>query len=102
MISSSLFGVLIPGQSFWKDANIVERRFSVMSPGKKVSHIVGLFLSPSVLSASTKRFDNHHLNFHRQGTTSLFSTPNCQSDPKWNPKTKLETKDLLAGSLHKI
>ena len=73
-----------------------------MSPGKKVSHIVGLILSPSVLSASTKRFDNHHLNFHRQGTISLFSTPNCQSDTKWNPKTKLETKDLLAGSLHKI
>ena len=35
MISSSFFGVLIPGQSFWKDAKIVDRRISVMSPGKK-------------------------------------------------------------------
>ena len=34
MISSSFFGVLIPGQSFWKDAKIVNRRFSVMSPRK--------------------------------------------------------------------
>ena len=29
-------------------------------------------------------------------------TPNCQSDPEWNPKTKLKTQGLLAGSLHKI
>ena len=33
-ISSSSVGVLIPGQSFWKDAKIVDRHFSVMSPGK--------------------------------------------------------------------
>ena len=35
MISSYFFGVLIPGQSFWKDAKIVDRRFSVMSPEKR-------------------------------------------------------------------
>ena len=35
MISSSFFGVLIPGQSFWKDAKIVDWRFPVMSQGKK-------------------------------------------------------------------
>ena len=52
MISSSVFGVLILGQSFWKDAKIVDRLFSKMSPGKKVLHFVGLILSPSVLSAS--------------------------------------------------
>ena len=34
MISSSFFSALIPGQSFWKDAKTVDRRFSVMSPGK--------------------------------------------------------------------
>ena len=79
-----------------------------MSPGKKLSHFVGLVLCPSVLSASTilldlsKRLGNRHLNFHRQGTISLFLTPNCQSDPEWSPKTMLETQDLVAGSLHKI
>ena len=104
MISSSFFGVLTPGQSFWNDAKIVDRRFPVMSPGKK-SDFVGLILSLSVLSASTnflRSFGNHHLNVHRQGTISLFSTPNCQSDPEWNPKTKLETRDLFAGSLLKV
>ena len=45
-ITSSFFGVLIPGQSFWKDAKIVDRRFSVMSPRKKL-HFLGLILSPS-------------------------------------------------------
>ena len=37
MISSSFFGVLILGQTFWKDAEIVDRRFSVMSPRKKIA-----------------------------------------------------------------
>ena len=36
MISSSFFGVLIPAQSFRKDAEIVDRRFSVMSPRKTI------------------------------------------------------------------
>ena len=78
MISSSFFGVLSPGQSFWKDAKIVDRRFSVMSSGIKISHFVGLILSPSVFSASTiffrdlsERFCNHHFDFHRQSTISL-------------------------------
>ena len=98
MISSSFFGVLIPGQSFWKDAKIVDCRFSVMSPRKNLSHFVAAILSPSVFSASTI----HHLKFHCQGTISLFSIPNCQSDPEWNPKKTLETRDLLAGSLQMI
>ena len=25
----------------------------------------------------------------------LFLTPNCQSDPEWNPKVKLGTQDIL-------
>ena len=37
LISSSFFGVLIPYQSLWKDAENVDRRFSVMSPGKKLT-----------------------------------------------------------------
>ena len=95
MISSSFFGVLIPEQGLWKGAEVVDRRFPVLSPGKKFhfqSHLSKCHLS--------KRFGNHHLNFHRQGTISLFSTPNCQSDPESNPKRKLETQDLLAGSLN--
>ena len=39
MLSSSSFGVLIPGQSFWNDAKIVDRRFSVMLPGKKFTFL---------------------------------------------------------------
>ena len=76
---------------------------------EKILHFVGLNLSLSVFSASTiflRSFkpvqSNHYLDFHRQGAISLFSTPNCQSDPKWNPKLKLETQDFLAWSLHKI
>ena len=66
---------------------------------------MGLIYSPSVFSASTiifssfERFCNNNLHFHRQGTI-IFLTPNCQSDPEWSPKTKLESQDLLAGSLH--
>ena len=37
MISSSFFGVLIPGQSFWKDAKIVNRRFSGMDVPKETN-----------------------------------------------------------------
>ena len=33
-INSSFFGVLITGQSFWNDAKIVDRRFSMMSSRK--------------------------------------------------------------------
>ena len=107
LISSSFCGVLILGQSFRKDAKIVDRRFSVIS-SKKKSHFVGLSLSASVFSASTvflnlsKRFCNHHLSFHLQGTLSLFSTPDCQSDPEWNAKIKLGAQDFLAGCLYKI
>ena len=61
-----------------------------------------LFIIFIILRDLSKRFGNHHLNFHRLGTTGLFSTLNCQSDPEWNPKTKLETQGCLAGSLHKI
>ena len=53
MMSSSFFGVLIVGQSFRRDAKIVDHRFSVMSPKKQISHFVGLNLGPSVFSAST-------------------------------------------------
>ena len=97
------------GKNFRNMQKNVVCRFTVMSPRKKILHFVGLNLSPSVFSASTiflRSFkpvqSNHHLDFHRQGTIVLFSTPNCQSDPKWNPELKLETQDFLAGSLHKI
>ena len=33
-ISSSFLGVLFPGQSFWKNTKVVDRRFSVLSPKK--------------------------------------------------------------------
>ena len=52
MITSSFFGVLIPEQSFWKDAKNVDHRFSVISPKKNFSHFVGLYFSPNVFSAS--------------------------------------------------
>ena len=101
---------MIPWQSFWKNAKNIERRFSVMSQRKQYLQFVGLILSPRVFSPSTifsdlsKRFCIYlnHLNFYRQGTISLFSTPNCQADPEWNPKIKVETQDLLAVTLHQI
>ena len=48
-----------------------------------------------------KWFCNHHLNFQCQGTISSFSTPDCQSDPEWNPKKSwrlsISLLDTLAG-----
>ena len=44
----------------------------------------------TVLSSSLKSPSSKYHDF--------FSTPNCQSDPKWNSKIKLETQDLLAVS----
>ena len=35
ILSSSFVGILIPGQIFWKDAKIVDRRFSRMLPMRK-------------------------------------------------------------------
>ena len=112
MIISCFFSALIPKflerQSFEKVAKFVDYRFSAMSPRKKIC-IVGLILRPCAFPLQQffwdlpKRFCFQHLlNFHRRGTKSLLSTPNCQSDPEWNSKTKLEIKYLLAGSLHMV
>ena len=74
--------------------------FSEMSPGTKFTFRG--FNFESQRSFLFNNFFEIFLNFNRLGTISLFSTLNCQSDPEWNPETKLETQDLLAGSLHKI
>ena len=54
MISSSFYGVLILGQSFWKDAKIVDRRLSVMLPVKKQITFRGFNFE----SQRSFRFDN--------------------------------------------
>ena len=50
--SLSYYCVLIPVQIVLKRCKIVHRRFSVMSPKKRISRYVSLFLSPSLFSAS--------------------------------------------------
>ena len=108
MINSSYFGAVTPVQIFWKNAKIVNGGFSVMSHRRIVSLFVGLIMCSAVIPLEqlylnlSKLFCNHHYNFHRRGTIFLFSTPSCQSDPEWIPKTKLETPDLRSGPFTRI
>ena len=105
MISSSFFGVLF--QIFWKDAEFADFCFSVMSPRKKLwirrcKFESQLFSASTFFLRSFKTILYSSPKLPSSKYYGLFLTPNCQSEPEWNPKIKLETQGLLAGSLHKL
>ena len=95
----------MPVQVFRKDANIVHRCFfsDVTSEKRLISKVYFRDSTFFPLQQFLRSFRSViNTNFHSRITISYFSTPNCQSDPEWNPRRKLKPQDILAGSLHII
>ena len=65
---SSFVAVLIPGQIFWKDAKIVDRRFPVMSPRKEFAFRGFIF---AFLSHRFLRFNINFEGFRTRGGNNV-------------------------------